>query len=192
MNWIKRVCFLTLFCAAATAGPITFTEIIANANGSLDGSAFASQTVTLVLTGDTSGIVNSGGGGYELLGAATVNVSGIGTDTFTDSMEAIEIQPINSAEIGDVTNNSILLRVTNVGLGSYALNTSIGPLSGGTVGSTGTSYATEGGSFEFTSALNVDHPASFTASTSSVPEPGTLGLISAGIALLLLQRRNSV
>ncbi len=38
-------------------------------------------------------------------------------------------------------------------------------------------------------ALNGDSPASFAATLGSVPEPGTLGLIGAGIGLLLTRRR---
>jgi hypothetical protein len=190
MDWIKRVCFFTLCCAAASAGPITITETIANASGSLDGTSFTSQTVTLVLIGDTSTIVNHGSGFFTDAGTATVSVSGLGSDTFTDSMEVFSNQPIHTVGIEDLASDDVL-DVINSGFASYALNTSIGPLSGASLGNSGTSYNTAGGTFKFTSALNVDHPASFTASTSSVPEPGTLGLIGAGIGLLLLRRRNS-
>jgi hypothetical protein len=189
MTWIKRAVLTTLCCAAASAGPITFTEIIANASGSLDGTGFTSQTVTLVLTGDTSTIGNPIAGVYFDFGTATVSVSGGGTDTFTDSMAVADNQNVNVAGITDTTSSSLVLSVANSSFATYALSTSIGPLSGGTQGNPGTSYPTVGGFFEFTSSLNVDHPASFTATTGSVPEPGTLGLLGAGIGLLLIGRR---
>ena len=191
MNWIMRFCFLTLCCAAASAGPITITETIANASGSLDGKTFTSQTVTLVLIGDTSNVVNHGSGFLTDAGTATVSVSGLGTDTFTDSMIVFNNQPLNTVGIEDLNTDDVL-DVTNAAFGSYALNTSLGPLSGASLGNSNSSYNTAGGSFKFTSPLNVDHPATFTASTSSVPEPATLGLIGAGIGLLVLRRRNSV
>jgi hypothetical protein len=82
MAWIKRAVLTALYCAAARAGPITFTETIANASGVLDGTAFTSQTVTLVLTSDTSTVINVFPGLYKDFGTATVSVSGGGTDTF--------------------------------------------------------------------------------------------------------------
>ena len=188
MTWIKSAVPTTLCCAAASAGTITFTEIIANASGSLDGTSFTSQTVTLLLTGNTSGINNLGGGIYNDPGTATVSVSGGGTDTFTDSLEVVVAQLSDKAGIYDVSSSLDVLDVHNVGFATYALNTSIGPLSGSTTGNSGLSYATVGGTFEFTSPLNVDHPASFTAAPGSVPEPGTLSLIGAGIGLLLIRR----
>ena len=183
-----RFCFLTLCCAAASAGPITITETIANASGSLDGKTFTSQTVTLVLIGDTSNVVNHGSGFLTDAGTATVSVSGLGTDTFTDSMIVFNNQPLNTVGIENLNTDDVL-DVTNAAFGSYALNTSLGPLSGASLGNSNSSYNTAGGSFKFTT-LNVDHPATFTASTSSVPEPATLGLIGAGIGLLVLRRRN--
>jgi hypothetical protein len=117
-----------------------------------------------------------------------VSVSGGGTDTFTDSLEVVVAQLSDKAGIYDVSSSLDVLDVHNVGFATYALNTSIGPLSGSTTGNSGLSYATVGGTFEFTSPLNVDHPASFTAAPGSVPEPGTLSLIGAGIGLLLIRR----
>ena len=189
MTWIKVAVFSTLCCAAASAGPITFTVTLANASGSLDGTSFSGQTVTLVLKSDTSTINNLGGGFYQDPGTATVNVSGLGTDTFTDSMAADVNQAGEYAGITDKTAFFDVLDVGNVAFASYSLSTSIGPLSGGTSGNSGTAFNTTGGTFEITSPLNVDHPATFTAST---PEPGTLGLIGAGIGLLLIGRRRGV
>lgn len=192
MTWIKTVVLTALCCAAASATSITFTEVINNASGSLDGTTFTtSQTVTLVLTSDTSTIVNNGGGFYTDTGTATVSVSGGGSDTFTDTMRAFVLQGGPTAGILDGTEHLDVLDVNNAGFATYALNTSIGPLSGGTTGNSGDTYATTGGTFGFTSPLDVDHTASFTAATSSAPEPGTLALIGASIGFLLLRRARS-
>jgi len=189
MAWIKNAVLTTLCCAAASATPITYTEIIANASGSLDGTGFTSQTVTLVLTGNTSAIANPSAEIYFNGGTATVSVSGGGTDTFTDSLAAFDNENVDFAGITDTTISSAVLAVANSSFATYTLSKSIGPLSGGTFGNPGTSYPTVGGSFEFTSALNVDHPASFAATTGSAPEPGTLGLLGAGIGLFLILGR---
>jgi len=190
LNWIKTAVLATLCCAAASASTVYYTETIANASGVLDGTTFTGQTVTIVLTGDTSTITNPSPGIYLDLGIATVSVSSGGSDTFTDSMEAFDLQSVHEAGTVDATVFADLLDIFNSSFATYALNASIGPLSGGSAGNSGiSSYATVGGSFEFTSALNIDHPASFTATV--VPEPGTLGLIGSGIGLLLIRRRTA-
>ncbi len=63
MTWIKTAVLAALCsAAAASATSMTFTETLANASGSLDGTPFTGQTVTLTLIGDTSTINNLGGG----------------------------------------------------------------------------------------------------------------------------------
>jgi PEP-CTERM motif len=190
MTWIKTAVLATLCCAAASAGPITFTEVLANASGSLDGTSFTAQTVTLVLTGDTSTITNPSPGFFLDLGTATVSISGGGTDTFTDSMGVDDNQTNQAAGIADETLGGFdVLDVFNPAFGTYALNTSIGPLSGGSGGNSGDSFPTVNGTFSITSPLDGGHPDSFTAALGSVPEPGTFGLIGAGIGLVLIRRR---
>ncbi len=71
------------------AAPITYT-LTTTASGTLGTSSFTNATVTITLTGDTSGITAGTGSetGYDFnSGIATVNISGVGTATLTDSIE---------------------------------------------------------------------------------------------------------
>ena len=185
MTFIKAAVLAAVCSVAASASTVYFTETIANANGVLDGTAFTDETVTIVLTGNTSTITHVGGTYYDS-GTATVSVSGGGTDTFTNAVEVFDDQTTHVAGIADV-GGALVLDTDNAAFTTYALSTSIGPLGGGSQGNSGTSYATTGGSFKFTSPLNIDHPSDFTADL--VPEPGTLGLLGSGIGLLLIRRR---
>jgi hypothetical protein len=188
MNWIKRAVLTTLCCAAASAGPITFTETQLGI-GSLGVTSFNNALVTIVLTSDTSTI--TGSGIFYDIGPATVTVAGIGTATFTDTMEVFSNQGNHAAGIEDAQPAmGDVLDVFNTAFDTYALNTAIGQLSGKPEGSPGQSFPTSLGAFILTSSGNGDHPATFTATTvGSVPEPATLGLLSAGIALFLIRRR---
>jgi hypothetical protein len=188
MNWIKRAVLTTLCCAAASAGPITFTETQSGI-GSLGGTSFNNALVTIVLTSDTSTI--TGSGIFYDIGPATVTVAGIGTATFTDTMEVFSNQGNHAAGIEDAQPAmGDVLDVFNTAFDTYALNTAIGQLSGKPEGSPGQSFPTSLGAFILTSSGNGDHPATFTAATvGSVPEPATLGLLTAGIALFLIRRR---
>ncbi len=181
MTLMKSLVWIALGTAVASADTITITETMTT-SGTLDGTAFSNKGVTLTLTGDTGSVV----GAYSLPGTATVTVSGIGTDTFTDSMEAITVQSGPLAGIADVTTLLDVLDVHNVGFATYALATSIGPLPGGTTGNQGVAFNTAGGSFTISGILNVDHPATFTATVT--PEPGTLMMLGAGMGILALAR----
>ena len=171
-----------------SAGPITFTEAITT-SGSLDGTAFTNQLVTITLTGNTSSITNPSSGLYFLNGPASVTVATVGSDTFTDTMAAAENQSSHAVGITDTTTSLTLLWTANAALSTYDLSASIGPLSGGSLGNAGTAFATTGGSFTITGALNVDHPSTFTAAVSGVPEPGTLALLGIGVGLLAFGKR---
>ena len=187
MNWIKTAVLITLCCAAASAGPIIFTET-QNGIGSLGGTTFTNALVTIVLTTDTSTITGSSGVFFDI-GPATVTVAGIGTATFTDTIEAVVNQTTSIAGFSDETTNRAILFDLNAAFSTYALNTAIGPLSGSASGNPSLSFPTSMGAFVLSSSFNPDHAATFTANLGSVPEPGTLGLLGAGIALLLIRRR---
>jgi len=187
MNWLKTVFLTTLCGVAASAGPITYTET-QNGIGSLNGTAFNNVLVTLVLTADTSAI--TGGPSIFLLrGPATVTVAGIGTATFTDTIHVFVNQTSTVAGFEDETMTRDILNTFNAGFSTYALNTAIGPLSGQASGNPSSSFPTSMGAFILSSSHNSDHDATFTATLGSVPEPGTLGLLGAGITLLLIRRR---
>jgi hypothetical protein len=134
MNWIKRAVLTTLCCAAASAGPITFTET-QNGIGSLGGKAF-SAPVTIVLTSDTS-TITGGSGVFFDIGPATVTVDGIGTATFTDTMEAAVSQGCPCAGISDETTDLSVMFDTNSAFSTYGLSTAIGPLLGESSGNSG-------------------------------------------------------
>ena len=187
MKLSLKLGLFSLCCVAASASTITYTEILANANGVLDGTTFTGQTVTLTLMGDTAGITNPLAGIFENHGPATVSVSGVGTDTFTDTIFVGDSQGSTLAGFVDASTSSDILDIANSAFATYALDTSIGPVSGGT-SSVGTDlYNTMGGTFEITSPLNVDHSATFSA--TGVPEPGTFALMAFGIAGVFLSRR---
>jgi hypothetical protein len=107
-----------------------------------------------------------------------VDVSGIGTATFTGNIQVAENQNLGFAGIGDFTQNLTILGTTNAALVAYALQSSIGPLSG-TAGFNITGiFTTDVGNSTLTSVAGN----STFAATTGVPEPASIVLI--GIALL--------
>lgn len=187
-----------LLLAALTAIPasadtlLTYTETVTT-SGTLDGSAFTNQLVTITLTGDANGVMNFGS---ELLstGPASVTVAHVGSDTFTDSMAVLEV-PLN--QTGGISDRSIsddVLDTINSAFASYALNTTVGPLSGTSNSDTDKNgspipFPTAGGTLILNGPFDVDHPSTFTATAAAgTPEPGTLAMFGAGIALFAFRR----
>src|SRR5579871_1932274 len=72
----------------ASAAPITYTES-ATVSGTFGGKPFTNTLVTVTLTGDSANVTPGPSPFTDLVensGTATVNVSGLGTGTFTDSI----------------------------------------------------------------------------------------------------------
>ena len=185
MTLIKTAVLVAVCSAVASASSVYYTESM-TASGVLDTTTFTNKLVTIVLNGNTANIVNPNPGIYADPGTATVTVAGLGTDTFTDTMVAYVNQNTDVAGIDDTAVTLIVLANHNLGFATFAMIPPIGPLPGASVGNSGTSFATAGGSFEITSGFGSDQQASFTA---TAPEPGTLGMLGAGIGLLLIRRR---
>src|SRR5579864_4083613 len=75
----------------ASAGPITYTES-ATVSGTFGGTPFTNTLVTVTLTGDSANVTPGPVPFTDVVensGTATVNVFGLGTATFTDSIVII-------------------------------------------------------------------------------------------------------
>ena len=178
---MRKTLWLVIFAAlfvgfgapAAHADGIVVTETTM-ASGSLDGTAFTDALVTLTVIGNTTN-VTGGVPIFHLPGTATVSVAGVGTDTFTDNIQAVVNQTIQAAGISDISIDGAILFTFNSGFSTYDLTTSIGPLSGASEFNL-TEFPTVGGTFNFTSVGD----STFTAKVAT-PEPGSLLMLSTGL-----------
>jgi hypothetical protein len=169
-----------------SAGPIVYT-VQTTASGSLGGTPFSNALVTVSFTGDTSNVTGGGGFFTNTVGTATVNVAGLGTATFTDSMEAFVNQTFvpPAAGIADTTIGGSVLDTFNAAFATYDLRSFIGPLSGAPFINPGESFPTNRGGFILNSAGN----STFQAASPTVPEPSTLALLALGGGALAGWRR---
>jgi hypothetical protein len=177
---------LALVCCAtlAQASPIIYTEQ-ATGSGSLGPSVFSNALVTITFTGDTINVQQLPFGFSNGVGTSTVNISGIGTAVFTNTMQVF-VGPQNNGPLppaAGIAQNygpigDVLITVNPV-FASYDLSTPIGPITGppsfdASIPITPTNL----GDFSLTSAGN----STFTATTgvAPVPEPGSGTLLAFG------------
>jgi hypothetical protein len=148
--------------------PIIYTEQ-AIASGTLGGTTFTDALITLMLDGDTGHVTGGSGFFTNTVGTFTVNVSGIGTATFTDSMDVFDNQLFAPPAAGfGLLGGGSVLDTFNTQFASYDLTTSIGPISGASFIRSDLVFGTTLGNLNIVSAGN----STFTAST--VPEPSSL------------------
>jgi hypothetical protein len=189
---MKNVCIILAAVVGATcmahAGTIEITEQ-ATARGSLDGTSFTNVAITLAFFGDTT-LVAGNSTEWTLNGAASVAVAGLGSDTFTDTIQAYSIP--GSGEVGLQDGSNVILQASTFSLDGYGLTTAIGPVTG-SASLSGATFTTSGGTFHI-SAITVvgDSQTSTVTATlpsSQTPEPGSFLLAAAGMAGLGLYRR---
>ncbi len=182
------------WASSAQASPITYIET-ATGSGVLNGTAFNNALVTISFFGDTANVAPFGDPGCPscLVNvpalSATVNVAGVGTDTFVDSIGIIGL-PIMTPDLGNqagvvfvdaapATNGlTILITASNALLG-YDLISPIGPISGDVV-FTDPVFATKLGNFQWTSSPETS-TFEATLAPTAVPEPGSMVLLGTGV-----------
>ena len=163
------------------AALITYTES-ATASGSLDGVTFTDATVLLSMNNDTTNVTSGGGGFFFNFGTATVSIGGGPAVTFTNPIDVFSYQPSTIVGFSDTTVGLDILDTLNGSFATYALTTSIGPITDVSLTNGGFSFPTSGGAFVLTSV--VDRMSTFTATTTlaAVPEPQTWALMLVGFA----------
>jgi len=182
---IRPVLWAVLTASAAMATPITFT-ISAYGSGTLNGVSFTDSLITYTQVTDTTLIAsNCFAAGIYCAPSSTSNTVTIGSSTYTltDSTAFGDNTSLSLAGISDITASYDILDESDGAFSTYNLQSALGPISGGLIFTTGTiTEPTSGGTLDVTYEADV----LFTATTgsSSVPEPGSLGLMLAGALIL--------
>jgi len=110
------------------AAPITYT-FSGTGSGTVNGDPFASADYTITLIGDTTAITKPSNDYFLVATQVTMAITTVGTATVTDSVWIFNGQQASRLGIGrDGPGN--LLDVGNAAFATYALATSLGPISG--------------------------------------------------------------
>jgi hypothetical protein len=195
---LSKIAPLMLACAviaassAARATPIVYTEsdflrVTIGASSQLVG------TLTISMTADTS-TVTSSAGIFVNSGTATFNfnagVSGIFSGTFTDSMQVYDNQNTGVAGFQDATLPNNVLGTSSSQFDTYDLTTLLAAVTASARPAFGVAFPTTAGALDLLSSPQDINRSTFTA--SAVPEPATLGLLTAGVlSLVQIRRRRS-
>lgn len=188
----SQICVTLLVGGAASiasATPITFTYT-GIASGAVGSSSFTGQAFTIVAQADTANITSwslAGGGPQLTHDSASLTVNGLGT---FDILSATHTWRNSNSDFGGFGLNLDvnLVNLFGAGLAGYGLDTSLGPITGASGGFQSVPFQTSGGSAYFDGGAAGG--LGFTAVLAqAVPEPGSLALVAAALAGLLVRRR---
>lgn len=196
--------FVVIFAAIgilgglASAEPITYT-LTTTATGTLGASTFTDASVTVTLTGNTSNIAFGPSPLNVFLvnpGSATINISGLGTSTFTDSIEILSSfdtlvfggkSAVVIAQLDNPAGTSVSGIAVEEGTAffGYSLQGPFGPISGtgGAASGPANIFPTSAGNLQYTIQPPILGPSTFTATV--VPEPTGMMLLGMGLLGLI-------
>ena len=192
---IRRVALLSAMAfgiaSLASAAPITYTHS-GFGSGSLDGVAFGSLApvaFTITAHGDTDNREDAFGGPFLIAyfinnDDASIEIEGVGTFAFTTPTRYFS--NVENGIVGFSLAGAFGSDLFNgPTAGGWDMTTSIGPLSGPGKVWWAPGVETDGGALIFN---RLDSQATFEAVVGDVPEPASLLLMGAGIAMAVRRR----
>jgi hypothetical protein len=161
------------------AASITYTGAT-TASGSLGSNSFSNAAITFAFAGDTANV--SAGTFIDRInvGAATVQVAGLGTAAFSGVTEVLVNRGANLVDFVDDTDGTTLFLIQNAAFAGYHLTDPIGPLSGVTSSTLNQPSGTIRGNLVLTA---ISGTGTFQA-VLGVPEPSSVGLLGLGLSAL--------
>lgn len=177
--------------STASAAPITYSET-GVISGSLNGIQFNGETIVISWTGDTSNVVDEGGGFFRNTAGANVvafDITNVGSGLFTDNMYVYDNQGFvpPAAGFGSFTQaGSVIATFDAAAFGTYNLQSAIGPITNNAFIRPDLTFGTNAG------GLNIVAIREVSTFQASVPEPATLALLGLGLAGVLRGRKRAL
>jgi hypothetical protein len=193
---LTKAAAVLLACATVAASPVARASPVVYSESdflrvTIGASAQLVGTLKLMMTADTSTVFTPIAGVRANPGTVTfmfnAGVSGTFSGTITDSVQVFDNQANGLAGFTDITQSAIILDTNNAGFDSYDLTTLLSPTTGTAGVGFGLVIPTSAGTLDLLSSPQDINRSTFT--TSAVPEPATLTLLTAGLMGLARIRR---